>query len=78
MKIEIPDEIVQRTKYGETDFTEILAISLYKMKMINGVEGGKMLGISEMEFHGLLSKYGQFINYDINELNKDINNLTDF
>jgi len=78
MNIEIPDEIARRINYGPTELKEILALSLYKMKKINGVEGGKILDISEMEFHGLLGKYGQFINYDLNELNKDIDNLKDF
>jgi len=57
---------------------EILAVSLYQMEKINGVEGGVITSSSEMNFHGLLKKYNQYINYDVNDLNEDMDNLKDF
>ena len=78
MKFEIPDDIAKRTGFTQDELLEILAVSLYKLNRINGVEGGHILGTSEIEFHGLLEKYGQYVNYDENELAKDIDNLKGF
>lgn len=78
MKIELPDEIAEKTGLGQKGLTELLAVFLYKLEKINGVEGGKILGSSEIEFHGVVAKYGHFINYDGDDLDKDINNLKDF
>lgn len=78
MNIEFSDEIAERKSLSDKQLLEILAVSLYKMEKINGVEGGIITGLSEMEFHGLLKKYGQYINYDIDDLNQDIDNLKDF
>lgn len=78
MKINISDEIAAKTHLNERDFQEILAVSLYKLKKINGVQGGKLLGISEIEFHGLLEKYGSYLNYDEQDLAADLDTLKDF
>ena len=78
MDIGFPDKIAENKSLSEQQLLEILAVSLYKMEKINGVEGGIITGSSEMEFHGLLKKYGQYINYNVDDLNQDINNLKDF
>ena len=78
MKIEINDEVAKNIDLNEEELLELLAVSLYKMEKINGVQGGKMTGKSEIEFHGLLGKYGQYINYDEDDLDTDLNNLKDF
>lgn len=78
MKIEFPHDIAESKSLSEQELLAILAVSLYKMEKINGVEGGIITGKSEMEFHGLLRKYGQYINYDVDDLDKDIDNLNNF
>ena len=78
MKIEFPKNIAKDKSFTEQDLLEILAVSLYKMEKINGVEGGHILGASEMDFHGVLKKYGQYVNYDVDDLQDDLNNLKDF
>ena len=78
MKIELPDDLIERKKLTEQDLKEILLVSLYKLEKINGVEGAKALGISEIEFHGVVAKYGQYVNYDIDDLENDMDNLKDF
>jgi predicted HTH domain antitoxin len=78
MNIEFPDEIANRKSFSERQLLEILAVTLYKMEKINGVEGGAITDTSEMEFHGMLKKYGQTINYDVEDFNQDIDNLKDF
>jgi len=76
MEIEIPDNVVEAI--GEQELKEILAISLYRMKRINGVTGGEIVGSSEIAFHGLLSKYGETVGYSSKDLSDDIENLKDF
>ncbi len=57
MNIEIPDDVVARIGFSEAEMLEFLAVALYKKQKINGVEGGRILCKSEMEFHGILAKY---------------------
>ena len=78
MKIEFPEEIAKNKSLSEQDLLEILSVCLYKMEKINGVEGGHILGTSEMDFHGVLKKYGQYVNYDVDDLQDDLNNLKGF
>lgn len=78
MNIEFPDEIARRKSLSERELLEVLTVALYKMEKINGVEGGIATGTSEMEFHGLVKKYGQNINYDVQDLDQDIDNLRGF
>lgn len=77
MKIEIPDDVAATIGFSETEMLEFLAVSLYKKQKINGVGGGKILGSSEMEFHGLLAKYDEYINYDVEDCLEDIETLKD-
>lgn len=78
MNIEFPSDIAEKKSMSEQQLLEILAVSLYKMEKINAVEGGIITDLSEIEFHGLLKKYGQYVNYDVADLNQDIDNLKDF
>lgn len=77
MKIEIPDDIAKKLNFNEQSLKEFVAVSLYKKKMINGVEGGRWMGTSEIEFHGLLEKFDDHINYNIDDYLQDSNNLKD-
>ncbi|WP_308367518.1 MULTISPECIES: UPF0175 family protein [unclassified Microbulbifer] len=75
MKLDVDDEVAECLGLDEKELLEVLAIALYKLEKINGVQGGKITGTSEIEFHGILGKYGQFINYDESELETDLKNL---
>ena len=77
MKIEIPDDVAATIGFSETEMLEFLAISLYKKQKINGVTGGEILGISEMEFHGLLAKCDEYVSRDVEAYWTDIENLKD-
>lgn len=78
MNINIPDDVAKIIELTQAELTEVLAVALYKMEKINGVQGGKILGSSEIEFHGVVAKYGKHINYDEDDLINDIDNLKDF
>lgn len=75
MKIAIPDDIAKRIGLSKIEMTEFLAVCLYKKKIISGAEGGKILGTSQIAFHGLLEKFNEYVNYDIDEYPEDPKNL---
>lgn len=77
MNLEIPDAIAESAGLDKVQMMEFLAVSLYKKVRINGVQGGKILGTSESEFHGLLEKYGEYVNYGVKEFREDIDSLKD-
>lgn len=77
MNIEIPNEIAESAELDGVKMAEFLAVSLYTKKRITGVQGGKILGTSEMEFHGLLKKYDEYVNYDVKDYLEDSENLKD-
>lgn len=75
MEINLPDNVVEAI--GEQTIKEIIAVALYKMNKINGVTGGKIIGKSEIEFHGLLEKYGETVGYSSEDLLEDMDKLKD-
>ncbi len=74
MKIEINDEIALRCGIDEREALELLAIAIYKSKGVHGALAGKIVGMSEFEFHNLLSSKGEEVNYGIDDLVDDIKN----
>ncbi|KPA17831.1 protein belonging to Uncharacterized protein family UPF0175 [Candidatus Magnetomorum sp. HK-1] len=74
MKIIIPDNLAQKCGINEREALELLVMAIYKTKGIHGSLSGKILGISEIEFHKLLAGAGETVNYDINDLIDDIKN----
>lgn len=74
MKIEIDDEIALKCGITEQEALELLAIAIYKAKGIHGSLAGKIIGMSEFEFHNLLADKGETVNYGINDLVDDIKN----
>ena len=72
MKLEIPDELAKQCRIDETEARHLLAIAIYKAKGIHGSLAGKLLGMSEFEFHALLKKHGVAVNYDVDDLANDI------
>ncbi|OZG73094.1 hypothetical protein BTA51_11395 [Hahella sp. CCB-MM4] len=72
MKIDIPDDVMQRAGLSDQEIKEIVAVSLYQLEKINGVQGGKIIGKSEIEFHEVVGKYGQTFSYDAEDLLDDI------
>ncbi|MCF6308795.1 MAG: UPF0175 family protein [Flavobacteriaceae bacterium] len=75
MKIELDDNIAKKLNINEKEALELLAVAIYKTKKIHGTMAGRILGIGEYEFHGLLGKYGTYVNYDIAALKEDIKTI---
>lgn len=74
MKIDIPDELAQKCGVDEREALELLAVAIYKAKGIHGTLAGKLLGVSEFEFHALLSQRGESVNYGMQDIINDIKN----
>lgn len=75
MNIEFSSEVLDRISVSEQQIKEIVAVSLYQLRKINGVQGGKLIGKSEIEFHEVLGHYGQTLAYDADDLLDDIATL---
>lgn len=78
MKIDLNDDVMIKVDLNERQIKELLAVSLYQINKINGVQGGKILGVSEIEFHEIAGKLGQTFSYDENDLLNDIETLKKF
>ena len=74
MNIEIPDELAHKCGVDEREALELLAVAIYKAKGIHGTLAGKLLGVSEFEFHALLSQRGERVNYGMQDIINDIKN----
>lgn len=75
MDIGLPDEVMNTIGVPEQVVKELIAVSLYQLQKINGVQGGKIIGKSEFEFHEVLGRYGHSLAYDENDLLDDMNTL---
>ena len=74
MKIELDDTIMSKIGVNDREAIELLAIALYKYKGIHGSLAGALVGMTEFEFHTLVSEKGATMNYDIDDLVDDIKN----
>ena len=75
MNIELSDEVMDKVGLSENQIKEIVAVSWYQMEKINGVQGGKLIGKSEIEFHEVVGEMGQVFSYDAEDLIDDIDTL---
>ncbi|MGB5771270.1 MAG: UPF0175 family protein [Crocosphaera sp.] len=78
--IEVPDDIKTRMeeKWGNLSQKMMtnLALEAYQNQLISTAELGEMLNItSRLETHKFLKEAGIYLNYDDEELEKDLNTL---
>ncbi len=78
MQLELDNQIIAMTGFSEREVKECLAVALYKLTGLHGAAAGRLLDISEIEFHGLLAKYGCDVNYDVQDFREDIEALKRF
>jgi|GEM_PF-6572998 len=72
MRIDIDDEIAAKCGLNEKEALELLAIAAYKHKGIHATLAGKLLGVTELEFHELLANKAEPVNYGMDDLIDDI------
>ncbi len=75
MQLELDNQIIAMTGLSQKEIKEYLAVALYKLTGLHGAAAGRLLNISEIEFHGLLAKYGCYVNYDVQDFLEDIETL---
>ncbi|ELR97592.1 UPF0175 family protein [Gloeocapsa sp. PCC 73106] len=75
MNVTIPDDIVQATQMSEAELQLEIALMLYKRNKISSGKVRSWLGLSVLEFQHELAKRDLYINYDVEDLEQDIENL---
>ena len=75
MSIFIPEEILRAAEINEEELKLELALLLYKQNKISSGKVRDWLGLTVLEFQHELAKRDLSINYDVEELNQDMENL---
>jgi predicted HTH domain antitoxin len=75
MNLIIPDEILSASEMSEAELKLEVAIVLYKREKISAGKAAEWLGINLIEFRRELGKRGLSINYDVEDLQADIETL---
>jgi predicted HTH domain antitoxin len=75
MSIVIPDDILQASQTTEEELKLELALLLYKQNKISSGKVRAWLGLTVLEFQHELAQRNLDINYDIDDLNQDLETL---
>ncbi|NBD17458.1 MAG: UPF0175 family protein [Cyanobacteria bacterium] len=75
MSIVIPEEILRAAETNEEELKIELALLLYKQNKISSGKVRAWLGLTVLEFQHELAKRKLAINYDLEELNQDVETL---
>ncbi len=75
MSIVIPQDILEAAKITEEELKIELALLLYKQNKISSGKVRNWLGLSVLEFQHELAKRDLYLNYDIEDLNQDVETL---
>ena len=75
MNISIPDNVLRATKMTEEELQLELAIVLYKQDKISSGIVRAWTGITVIEFQQELAKRGLELNYDVEDLESEVNTL---
>lgn len=75
MSIVIPEEILRAAETNEEELKIELSLLLYKQNKISSGKVRAWLGLTVLEFQHELAKRELAINYDLEELNQDVENL---
>ena len=75
MSLLISDEIINTTNYTEDEFRLEIAILLYEKKRFSLGQAAKFSGMQKFQFQKELANRKIPLNYDIEELRKDIQTL---
>ncbi|MEB3886347.1 UPF0175 family protein [Lyngbya sp. CCY1209] len=75
MSIVIPEEILKAAEVSEDELKIDLALILYKKNKISSGQVRAWLGLTVLEFQHELAKRDLCLNYDVEELNQDVQTL---
>jgi predicted HTH domain antitoxin len=71
----IPDDVAQQTRLSEVDLRTEIAVYLYEKRRLSMGKARKLAGLDLISFQKELSKRNVYIHYNIEDLEKDIENL---
>lgn len=74
MTINIPDKTLSEVKISANELLIDLAVYLYDKERLSMGQAHKLAGLDILSFQKELVKRNVFLKYDINDLNKDIQN----
>jgi predicted HTH domain antitoxin len=75
MNVVIPDHIFQATQMTEDELKLEIAIMLYKQEKISSGKVRAWTGLTVIEFQHELAKRGLCLNYDVEDLQADVETL---
>ena len=75
MSIVIPQDILEAAKTTEEELKIELALLLYKQNKISSGKVRAWLGLSVLDFQHELAKRDLYLNYDVEDLNQDVETL---
>jgi predicted HTH domain antitoxin len=82
LSLSIPDSVVYSLKLPEknlqNDLLKLLAVKLYEKGALGLGKASELCGVNRAEFFHILKEEHVFLNYDDEELNRDIASLESF
>ena len=82
IQIEIPDEVVEALKlprgHVKEELVGLLSVKLYEKGILGMGKDRELAGMSMYEFLALLKREKVYLNYDVEEFEKDIEQIRKF
>jgi predicted HTH domain antitoxin len=75
MTLQIPDTISKKIKLTESELLLELGVQLYQRRLLSMRAAAELAGISWVKFEEILSQRNINLQYDLNDLKKDLENL---
>ena len=77
MSLIIPDEVLRASRFSEEELLREIVLMLFKEKRISISKAGSLLGMHLIQFQQLISIRNISIHYDIDDLNTDVQTLSE-
>lgn len=75
MSLLIPDELVKASGLSEAELLQELVLLLFQSQKLTLGKASRLLGITQLEFQGLLASRDLYIHYNVEDLHEDVRNL---
>jgi predicted HTH domain antitoxin len=75
MSLLISDELIQASGLSESELLQELVLMLFQREKISLGKASRVLGITQLEFQGLLAQNNLCIHYDVEDLHEDVKSL---
>ena len=75
MSLVISDEVIQQLHLSEKDLQIEIALMLYQAKKMTLGQASKFVGTTQLGFQKILASHNIPLNYDMKELERDVETL---